>query len=280
MPVLVGAVVGNRAQRSFVAKHRHPVTGGQADDLGKAFAHVFDLANLFPCRLIGQLIAMLYLMPPRRDMQARHAQQQRPGDVEFPLPGFILCGDCQKPLTSCWSKSKTGKKHPYYLCFTKGCESHRKSIRRDDLESAFEETLQALQPAPSLVDLVTVMFRDAWDQRSAQATEMMATLKGQAKKVDAQIEQLLDRIVDASSDSVIQAYEKRIAKLENEKLLIAERQVKQTKPRRPFDELFELALSFLSSPWNIWKTGDVDLRRTVLRLAFEERIEYSRKTGL
>lgn len=31
---------------------------------------------------------------------------------DFPLRGFVHCGDCDKPMTSCWSKSKTGDKHP------------------------------------------------------------------------------------------------------------------------------------------------------------------------
>lgn len=31
---------------------------------------------------------------------------------DFPLRGFVVCGDCDNPLTSCWSKSKTGKKTP------------------------------------------------------------------------------------------------------------------------------------------------------------------------
>jgi hypothetical protein len=42
------------------------------------------------------------------------------------------------------------------------------------------------------------------------------------KQTEKQIEQLLDRIVDASSASVVGAYEKRIATLELEKLLMAE----------------------------------------------------------
>ena len=40
---------------------------------------------------------------------------------DFPLRGFVICGDCERPMTSCWSKSKTGKRHPYYMCFRKGC---------------------------------------------------------------------------------------------------------------------------------------------------------------
>lgn len=38
--------------------------------------------------------------------------------------------------------------------------------------------------------------------------------------------------------------------------------------------------ALLSSPWNLWNSGQLTLQRTVLKLAFAERITYCRKTGL
>ena len=82
----------------------------------------------------------------------------------------------------------------------------------------------------------------------------------------------------------ISAYEKRIAKMEREKLVMQEKLEsgpKQTsKFGATFDELFELAQSFLANPCKIWGYGHLALRLTVLRLAFMERLNYSRKTGL
>ena len=49
-------------------------------------------------------------------------------NADLPLRGFVLCGDCGSPLTSCWPTSKTGAKHPCYWCHNKNCASHRKSI--------------------------------------------------------------------------------------------------------------------------------------------------------
>lgn len=46
---------------------------------------------------------------------------------DFPLRGFVSCADCDKPMTSCWSKGSR-KSYPYYLCDTKGCASYRKSL--------------------------------------------------------------------------------------------------------------------------------------------------------
>ena len=179
--------------------------------------------------------------PARKDISA-----------DFPLRGFVLCNDCGKPLTACWSKGKN-QKYPYYLCPTKGCESYRKSIKRDRLEGEFEELLSRLEPSRGLFELVRAMFRDAWDMRAGQASEAVAGLKSSIRTLDKQIDQLLDRIVETGNASVVRAYEKKVAKLEREKALAEESIVDIGKPRHTFEESFEHALKFLSSPWKIWK---------------------------
>ncbi|WP_299790810.1 recombinase family protein [uncultured Marivita sp.] len=206
--------------------------------------------------------------PARKDISA-----------DFPLRGFVLCSDCDKPLTACWSQGKK-EKYPYYLCPTKGCPSYRKSIKRDVLEGEFEDVLRSLQPTEGLFALVKAMFRDAWDMRLAQASEASNGLKANIKQLEKQIDQLLDRIVDASNSSVVTAYEKRIAKLEREKVLAEEQLAQSGKPRHTFEESFEHAMRFLSSPWTIWNNSDLTLKKTVIRLAFVEPLPYCRNQGL
>ncbi|WP_088636192.1 recombinase family protein, partial [Phaeobacter sp. 22II1-1F12B] len=187
---------------------------------------------------------------------------------DFPLRGFILCDDCDKPLTACWSTSKTGKKHPYYLCPTKGCTSYRKSIRREELEGDFETMLESLQPSEGVFGMVRAMFKDAWEQRLGQTQARSQSARTEIKKVEKQIDGLVDRIVETDNDRVVKAYEARIAKLEREKIKLEEFIENSGKPKHTFEELFELGLSFLASPWKIWNSGDYPLKRIVLRLAF------------
>jgi site-specific DNA recombinase len=183
--------------------------------------------------------------PARKDINA-----------DFPLRGFILCHDCGKPLTACWSQGKHPK-YPYYLCPTKGCVSYRKSIKRDELEGAFETVLQCLQPSANLFGLVKAMFKDAWNMRLAQATDATKTLRANIAQAEKQIETLLDRIVESGNASVIAAYEKRITKLEGERTLAQEKLATNGKPRLTLEESFEHALGFLSTPWNIWRNADL-----------------------
>jgi site-specific DNA recombinase len=87
--------------------------------------------------------------------------------VDFPLRGFILCDDCGRPLTSCWSQGKN-EKFPYYMCYNKDCESKGKSIPRHKLEGEFEALLQTMSPTQPLFDLLASMFKDAWEPTSRQ----------------------------------------------------------------------------------------------------------------
>ena len=148
------------------------------------------------------------------------------------------------------------------------------------MEGAFGEYLQALEPSETLIALTKAMFKNAWDQRSAQAQAGLTALKRDVTKIEKQIDGLLDRIVEASLPSVITAYEKRLAKLEREKLVTQEKLAKKAEPAHSFDQLFELACQFLANPWKLWASGQFTLQRTVLKLAFAERIAYCRKTGL
>ena len=198
---------------------------------------------------------------------------------DFPLRGAVDCACCGHTMTACWSKSKTGTKHPYYMCFLKGCPDYRKSIRRADMETAFEDLLQQLVPGETYIDLITVMFRDAWAQQAGQAKAAMKAVQEKLTDIEKDIAALLDRIVASTNERVVTAYEARIDKLEKEKLVIAERLHAEPAKHRPFDEVFELTLKFLSNPYNIWKNGRAEDRKTVLRLVFSEPLKFARNEG-
>ncbi|WP_299670513.1 hypothetical protein [uncultured Roseobacter sp.] len=52
----------------------------------------------------------------------------------------------------------------YYVCQTKSCDSYGKSIPRAKIEGAFEELLQEITPAESMMTIARKMFRSLWDK--------------------------------------------------------------------------------------------------------------------
>ncbi|MCK1463090.1 recombinase family protein [Bradyrhizobium sp. 2] len=199
---------------------------------------------------------------------------------DFPLRGALSCASCGKPMSACWSTSKTGAKHPYYFCFGKGCDRYRKSVRRDEIETAFSEMLKQLVPAPKLVELARAMFKEAWRQRTAQAGELAESYKREIGKLEKETKRLIDLIVGTSSTEVAKAYERRVSEIEKQKLLLTEKRDQLGQKPGSFDELFELAVSFLSKPYELWVSGNLALQKLVLRLTFAEHLVYCPNEGL
>lgn len=184
-----------------------------------------------------------------------YAPARKDVSEDFPLRGFVVCDDCGKAMTSCWSKGRNAH-YPYYLCDTSGCVSKRKSIPRAEIERGAEAILRSLQPARQVLDLALAMFGDVWNMRLQGARSAKATLSAQVADVEGQIESLLDRIVNAANPSVIAAYEARIDKLERRKIMLAEQADKAIPPQGRMEEFIEHALAFLASPWSIYEKAD------------------------
>ena len=136
-----------------------------------------------------------------------------------------------------------------------------------------------MRPTQPLFDLLSAMFKDAWEQQASHTTALIQSAKQKVVGIERQIEQLVDRVVEATVPSAITRYEQRIAQLEKEKLLMEE-SIYSTPPHGRVEELFEHAMSFLSNPYKLWTLGQLAHKRTVLKLAFLDRLTYNRKTGL
>ncbi|WP_019960625.1 recombinase zinc beta ribbon domain-containing protein [Woodsholea maritima] len=198
---------------------------------------------------------------------------------DFILRVLVACASCGHPLTASWSTSKTGKKHPYYECFKKGCSSRRKSIRRDVLEKDFEALVKALRPTEALFNVARAMFAKIWDYRIASAEAMARSVQSEAAKLEKQIGALVDRIVDATSDSVIKAYESRIRALEEKKASLLEQANFIRTPKKSFENAFRTPMAFLSNPWKLWDSGDLVQRRMLMKIAFSSHPRYCRENG-
>lgn len=213
-----------------------------------------------------------------RLQEAAVAPSRKDLHLDFPLRGAISCADCGNPLTAAWSSGKS-RKYAYYACHRRDCASRRKSIPRDQLEGDFLELLERLGPSRDTLSLVRGMFCDAWNQRREQTASARRSLQTQIDSLSQQIESLLERIINAASSSVIHAYEKRVAALETDKLLLEEQLDFLAPTADTFEEKFEHAMQLLANPLELWLSDDFEKKRTLLKLAFDEHPAYCRERG-
>ena len=205
-----------------------------------------------------------------------HAPARKSINQDFPLRNAVAC-ECGNALTSCWSKSRSGKRHLYYLCVNRKCDYKGKSIRRDVLEGAFEDLLKNLVPSRPLMAIAEKMFKMLWEQRRVAQASRKASFETKLKKLERDSEQLLDRIVDTSNPTVIQAIEKRIETIQKEKLILEEKITNCAQPVRPFDAMYRTAMTFLKNPYDIWASGSFEVKRAVLKLVITDRLIWDRK---
>ncbi len=197
---------------------------------------------------------------------------------DFPLRGFVICGECGQNYKAVWSKGKY-KKYPYYRCDNKKCSCYGKSISRNKIEGEFGEVVRSLQPNKSLFEMTRAMFKHAWDIRSVQFEEMRLALKKEIQGINKQTENLLERIMATSNPTVIHAYEDKITQLEKNKLVLSEKLQNKGPRKGTQEEFMELSMKFLANPYNIWVSGDLKLKRLVLRMAFTDKISYTKNQG-
>ncbi|MEM9099375.1 MAG: hypothetical protein AAGC79_12730 [Pseudomonadota bacterium] len=210
------------------------------------------------------------------DGRKRSAAARTDYNEDFPLRGLVLCNSCGNAMTAAWS-SGCRKPYPYCRCMTRGCAEYSKSIPRRVLEGYFHEILKALTPTRQLFGLAKVMLTDAWNMRLGLAQEQRIAWQSKIKSLEREIEDLLDRIVDAQSRTVIRKLEERIDTLEKEQRILSERAAQALPESGQLEGCMELAMQFLASPWKIYKNGDYVLKRTVLKLTFSEPLRYCRR---
>ncbi len=198
---------------------------------------------------------------------------------DFPLRGFVTCGDCEEPMTAAWSKGRNGTLYPYYLCDTRGCPSCRKSVRKETLERDFELLLRKLRPSEGLFNLAFQMFRDLWDAKATSVEERSSAIRTELAGIGRKIDQLIDRLVDATSDSVASAYDRKVKELETQRAALTERMATVGRPLGDFGDTYRTAFDFLANPLKLWNSPHLEDRRAVLRLVFAERLPYQRGRG-
>ncbi len=225
------------------------------------------------------LISMeTYSKIQNRLREKAYISHRKDAQEDFPLRGSVCCADCGSPYTAGWSKGRH-RDYAYYSCRSKGCQGYGKSIRREVIEGDFVKVLKSSVPTPEFQALFTKMFTKHWDSHRAQIKSAHTSIKEQISHLDLQISGMLNRIVDASTDSVIKAYEKKVDDLEMEKLVLTEKRDLAGKSTATFQKKFEPALNFLRNPQHLWRSERLEDKKTVLKLTFANHLVYCREKG-
>ncbi|MCA9356809.1 recombinase family protein, partial [Candidatus Kaiserbacteria bacterium] len=142
---------------------------------------------------------------------------------DFPLRPHVLCAGCGKKLTASWTRGRSGTYHPYYRCSndSKVCPYGNKSIRREAMETEFRELLTSLRPNQGVVSLTRAILDDLYKKKHSETEGYQADIDKQLRKLDTEIEKLMDRAMNTKNEIMAERYDEQASKLieEKEKLL-------------------------------------------------------------
>ncbi len=218
-----------------------------------------------------------YLAIQKRLESDAHAPQRADLHEEFPLRGFVNCACCGSLMTSSKPKGRN-KYYAYYHCFNRECERYAKSIPAEKVENDFEDILIKLRPSQKFYHLAKRICEMQWNKRGVLDAENIDSIKAEHDAIDEKIDVLLTRIVETQTQSLISIYEDKVRKLELQKLELQQKITNSQVNLPDFEECFGTSFEFLSNPHQRW-LGDVLQKRSVLKMAFTERMPYDMDKG-
>ncbi len=223
-----------------------------------------------------------YVKVQQRLKQETRIPNRKDIHLDFPLRGYVTCGCCGKPMTSCWSRGDGGR-YAYYLCQGQSdgvkCSQYGKSIRADKMEREFEKLLGELRPRPELFFMIKEIFVDLWEEQRASAGRENDEIRVRLSAIERKTEQFLERVVETDSREMIVNYENMIRKLAQEKVELKEKISQCGRPLKSFDETFRTSMEFFANPQKLWHSDDIEHKRSVLRLVFADKLAYDRNEG-
>ncbi|MEO1309123.1 MAG: hypothetical protein AAFV38_14770 [Pseudomonadota bacterium] len=89
----------------------------------------------------------------------------------------------------------------------------------------------------------------------------------------------MGRLVQADDDALIEAFETQLRKLQETKLLLAEKLENEEPEQGSFEEAYRTAIEFLANPHELWASDDPADRNLFLKLVFTDQIKYHQSGG-
>lgn len=222
--------------------------------------------------------ATFFRIQERLGLRAK-APYRKDLNLDFPLRGFVLCPKCCEPMTASWSTSRTGTKHPYYHCKSKGCELYSKSRARDLVHSEMQALLETMRPAEATVELLRQIVEDVWVNKKREHQRLLSSKENELDKIDKDISLLMDKYANAKDGELSEMLEDRLKTKKLEKEAVKEASEKLLSVDTSLEEALGTIIDFISNPAAMWKSGDFEEQRLVLKLAFAERLPFDKDKG-
>lgn len=200
-----------------------------------------------------------------------------------PLRSLVFCEKCGRQFTA-YSRTKKSKKlrtedrravyqyskpYHYYKCPTTGCGVN---LNANALHTAFLDELKALQLPVDLVPLAREIMLETWEELNAENVQLVADLKGQLRAVEAEIEELDERLY--AKEVPMKIYDKFSGKLEDKKFEILDALEKASEKISNPQKYIDTSLEYAANLPVLWENRKFSGRQKLQKLVFPEGIYF------
>lgn len=211
--------------------------------------------------------------------EARDAVIRQDIREEFPLRGLVCCSECGRKMTAYYSRSKTGKRHPYYSCQYRSCALRSKTVKQKDIDDGFKKLVKDNKPKSDLVGIVGMMFEDLWNDEIKGIGKQSELLIKQKSKLEEEIGGLADESIGIENLIVKRSYQKRIEEKSIELEKIEEKLGKEIDYVIPYRTSYDQITGMIKSPYKIWEKGTVKQKQELFSFMFDDKIVFVHEMG-
>jgi hypothetical protein len=174
--------------------------------LVRRFLNIGEVLNVRIPALHEALITLEMFNEVQAKLKGKSKHQK--DHEEFPFRGFILCGQCHKPLTAgmCGRRNQT---YAHYWCHRKGCTTR---VSKFDAEGLFCFGLEFIRPSMELLARLPEVTASMWATRKDQiANESKILTRRLAEQNELNRKTILARVNGILSDDDFKVLKSSIA---------------------------------------------------------------------
>ena len=215
----------------------------------------------------------------RVQVRERKFPIRRSHNPAFPLRGCVNCGYCHKPYTAAKSKGNGGLYYKYF-CQNKECplramDNVLKSVDNKKLESGFKQLVQKYSPSTKIAKKAAALLQLGIDQSCKEDIFKKEKIKLEKKQCEKEMEHLIELASKPTlSDTVRKRYEEQVEKLDQKLQDLAKKMEEKLDTSKSYRTKAKQVIEMLKSPYEIWASQEIAIRKKLFYFIFEENLEY------
>ncbi len=189
----------------------------------------------------------------------------------FPLRRFVVCNDCNTPLTGSTSKGRHRKEYSYYHHHDKECQK-TKSIPKEAFEQQFIEYLDGISPDGEYEKLFKAIVVDIWKNNYKKIDQDNAKIRLKIAKLENERQKVFDfHRAGKYTDNDFEEQKNLVnTQIKQQYLLLQEKREEEFE----MEEVLDYCFSYVRNTAKEWIEADYKTKIRLQKLVFAGRVQF------